>query len=96
VSRQAKIAVEYIAGADLPPAPAAIGAGTAVCVWNYYLQQWSDGFVVAEALALGYRVRRSSDGQVLDHVFTGEEVMVERRRAQAPGYDGTLADRRHR
>ncbi|HXW31967.1 MAG TPA: hypothetical protein VEJ21_02655 [Acidimicrobiales bacterium] len=96
MSRQAENAVDDIAGADLPPAPAGIGVGAAVCVWNYYLQQWSDGFVVAEALTLGYRVRRSSDGQVLDHLFTGEEVMVERRRVQTPGYDGTLADRRHR
>ena len=48
MSRQAKNAVDDIAGADLPPAPAAIGVGAAVCVWNYYLQQWSDGFVVAE------------------------------------------------
>ena len=84
-------------GIDVPGGvPGDIDVGTAVCVWNYYLQRWSDGFVVAEALPLGYRVQRSSDGQVLDHLFTGEEVMAERRRAQAPGYEDALRDRRRR
>ena len=94
MSRQPRNAVDCIGSAERSSVPAGIGAGTAICVWNYYLQQWSDGFVVAEALPLGYRVLRSSDGQVLDHVFTGEEIMVERRKAQAPGYDRDFLDRR--
>lgn len=71
-----------------------LSVGTVVCVWNYYLQKWSAGFEVAEALPLGYRLRRLSDGQLVDHVFTGEEVMVERRREQLPGFDGPPLDRR--
>lgn len=78
-----------------PGSPAAgVAVGKAVCVWNYYLQAWSGGFEVAEALALGYRLRRTSDGQVVDHVFSAEEVMVERRRQQVPGIEGTSLDRR--
>jgi hypothetical protein len=73
---------------------AGLAVGAAVCVWNYYLQAWSGGFVVAETLPLGYRLRRLSDRQVLDHVFSAEEVMADRRVEQLPGFEGTQRDRR--
>ncbi len=71
-----------------------LAVGTPVCVWDYYRQGWSEGFVVDEALPVGVRVRRLSDGQVVDRVFSGEEIMVDRRRQQVPGFDGTGRDRR--
>jgi hypothetical protein len=76
------------------PAMTDLAVGTPVCVWDYYRQGWSEGFVVDEALPVGYRVRRLSDGHLIDHVLSGEEIMVDRRRQQLPGFEGTERDRR--
>ena len=78
-------------------APAALTVGAAVCVWNSFLQRWTDGFVVAEVLDDGYRLRRRSDGHVfVDDVFPRQSVIAERRSAQLPGYESPDADRRQR
>lgn len=73
---------------------APIGVGEDICVWNRYLERWTDGFAVAEVVADGYRLERRSDGHVFDDVFSFEEVRPERRRTQLPGIVGTPVDRR--
>ena len=71
-----------------------LAVGVSACVWNQYLRRWTSGFAVAEVLAGGYRLRRLSDDYVFTHVFSTDEVMEERRKAQEPGIDGTRVDRR--
>lgn len=51
----------------------------AVCVRNRFLGTWSTGFVVAEVLADGYRIRRVSDDLVFPDVFSPLDVRAERR-----------------
>jgi hypothetical protein len=68
--------------------------GTAVRVWNSYLEAWTSGFAVAGVAAFGYRLRRLSDGQVFEDVFPFTEVLPERRHEQLPGIAGTYLDRR--
>jgi hypothetical protein len=53
--------------------------GSVVCVRDRYLGNWIGGFVVAEVLPRGYRLRRVSDRHVIDEVFGSDEVMAERR-----------------
>lgn len=69
-------------------------AGTAVCVWNHFLDAWTGGFAVAGTEDGGYRLARLSDGHVFDDVFAFDAVIPERRRAQLPGFVGTEHDRR--
>ena len=62
-----------MADTDLP-------SGTPVDVRNRFVGSWSHGFVVAERVAGGYRVRRLSDDSVLPDVFPSEDVRSERRK----------------
>jgi hypothetical protein len=54
--------------------------GTPVDVRNRFVGSWSHGFVIAERVEGGYRVRRLSDDSVLPDVFTSEDVRSERRK----------------
>lgn len=69
--------------------------GARVCVWNHFLDRWCGGFEVAEEAASGYRLRRVSDGYVLPDVFAFDDVLVERRRNNVRGIEGSHLDRRH-
>lgn len=69
-------------------------AGTAVCVWNHFLDGWTGGFAVAGIEDGGYRLTRRSDGHIFDDVFAFDAVIPERRRAQVPGFVGTEHDHR--
>jgi hypothetical protein len=77
-------------GVDVAP----LEAGTEVCVWNHFFDDWTAGFAVARVEDGGYRLARLSDGHVFDDVFAFDSVIPERRRAQAPGLVGTDRDRR--
>ena len=50
------------AGAGAGGAPDLLPVGTPVMVRTRYLGSWAAGFVVAEVLEAGYRLRRVSDG----------------------------------
>jgi len=55
--------------------------GTRVDVRNRYVGAWSHGFEIAEHVqGDGYRVRRVSDGSVLQEPVSSEEVRPERRK----------------
>ena len=56
--------------------------GSHVEVRNRFDGRWNRGFAVDAVLEDGYRIRRSSDGQVLPTVFTSDEVRREHRRGQ--------------
>jgi hypothetical protein len=60
----------------------ALSEGTHVEVRNRFDSQWTRGFVVAEVLPDGYRIRRSADAQALPTTFTADEVRREHRRGQ--------------
>ncbi len=64
------------------PTERVLHEGTHVEVRNRFDARWTRGFVVAEVVGDGYRIRRSSDAQVLPTVFTGDEVRREPRRGQ--------------
>ena len=53
--------------------------GTRIYVRTRYLGEWSGGFVVAEVLDDGYRIRRTSDGHDFSDVFPFDDVRLERR-----------------
>ena len=53
--------------------------GTAVDVRNRFVGTWSHGFEVAEQVADGYLVKRSSDGSILPQVISRGEVRSDRR-----------------
>jgi hypothetical protein len=69
--------------------------GATVCVRNRFLGNWSSGFVVAEVLHHGYRIRRISDGMGFPDVFPVEDVRMERRRDPERGILGSYLDRGH-
>lgn len=54
--------------------------GTRVDVRSRFVGTWTRGFVVEEAVAGGYRIRRVSDDSVLPDVFSAEEVRPEHRK----------------
>ena len=56
--------------------------GTPVEVRNRFDSRWTRGFVVDAVVDGGYRLRRSSDEQLLPSVFTTDEVRREHRRGQ--------------
>jgi hypothetical protein len=57
--------------------------GSHVEVRNRFDGRWTRGFVVAEVVdGGGYRIRRTSDDQLLPSVFTKDEVRREHRRGQ--------------
>ena len=49
--------------------PEALAVGTPVMVRTRYLGSWAGGFVVAEVVEGGYRLRRLSDGSQVPHEF---------------------------
>ena len=57
-----------------------LASGTRVDVRSRYVGQWTRGFVIEEAVADGYTIRRVSDDSVLPDVFSAEEVRPERRK----------------
>ena len=59
-----------------------LAVGDPVEVRNRFDARWIRGFVVDQVVDDGYRVRRSSDDQLIPSVFTGEEVRREHRRGQ--------------
>ncbi|HLX89677.1 MAG TPA: hypothetical protein VKR22_14625 [Acidimicrobiales bacterium] len=79
---------------EAPAVGRALATGTPVCVWNSFLETWTEGFAVAEVLGTGYRLRRLSDGHAFDDVFPATQVIRERRRIQQPGYGVDHIDRR--
>jgi hypothetical protein len=54
--------------------------GTPVDVRNRFVGSWSHGFVIAERVQGGYRIRRLSDDSILPDVFPSEDVRSERRK----------------
>ncbi len=64
------------------PTERVLAEGTRVEVRNRFDSRWTRGFVVAEVIGDGYRIRRSSDDQVLPSAFTADEVRREPRRGQ--------------
>jgi hypothetical protein len=64
------------------PSERLLAHGTPVEVRNRFDRRWARGFVVDEVVDGGYRIRRSSDEQLLPSVFRGEEVRREHRRGQ--------------
>ena len=54
--------------------------GPPVDVRNRFVGSWSHGFVIAERVAGGYRIRRLSDDSILPDVFPSEDVRSERRK----------------
>jgi hypothetical protein len=58
----------------------ALANGTRVDVRSRFVGSWTRGFVVEEAVAGGYRIRRVSDNSVLPDVFSVEEIRPERRK----------------
>jgi hypothetical protein len=59
-----------------------LAEGTHVEVRNRFDGRWNRGFAVAEVTDDGYRIRRTSDDQLLPTVFTPDEVRREHRRGQ--------------
>ena len=79
---------------NVPAAARLLAVGTRVCVWNSFLDVWTEGFAVAEVVGSGYRLRRMSDGHAFDDIFPATQVMRERRRVEQPGYGADHIDRR--
>ena len=79
---------------DVPPLPTMtvvtmveqherlLAAGDPVEVRNRFDARWTRGFVVDEVVDDGYRIRRSSDDQLIPSVFSREEIRREHRRGQ--------------
>ena len=57
-----------------------LAIGTKVDVRSRFVGAWTRGFVIEEAVAGGYRIRRNSDGSVLPDVFSAEEIRPEKRK----------------
>lgn len=51
---------------------------TKVEVRTGFDRSWTNGFTVEERTQDGYRLRRRSDGRVLPHIFSFDEVRHER------------------
>jgi hypothetical protein len=64
------------------PTERVLSEGTHVEVRNRFDNRWTRGFVIADVLADGYRIRRTSDEQLLPAVFGSDEVRREHRRGQ--------------
>jgi len=79
--------------AEEEDAPGALAVGTAICVRNRFIGNWSSGFQVAEVLEDGYRIRRLSDGLAFPDVFAFEDVRTERRHHRERGITGSFLDR---
>ena len=70
-----------------------LAVGTRVQVRSRYLGEWCGGFVVAEVLGDGYRIRRTSDGHDFPDVFPLDDVRLERGWHPLRGIRKAQADR---
>ena len=64
------------------PTERVLSEGTRIEVRNRFDRRWNRGFAVAEVIGDGYRIRRTSDDQLLPSLFTADEVRREHRRGQ--------------
>lgn len=64
------------------PTERVLSEGTRVEVRNRFDSRWNRGFAVAEVVGDGYRLRRTSDDQLLPTVFAAAAVRREPRRGQ--------------
>jgi hypothetical protein len=64
------------------PTERVLAEGTRVEVRDRFEGGWTRGFAIAEVVDGGYRVRRSSDDQLLPSVFATGDVRRESRRGQ--------------
>ncbi|HEY5887190.1 MAG TPA: hypothetical protein VIT24_05640 [Acidimicrobiales bacterium] len=64
------------------PTERVLSEGTPIEVRNRFDARWNRGFVIDQVAADGYRIRRSSDDQLLPTVFTADEIRREHRRGQ--------------
>jgi hypothetical protein len=64
------------------PTERALTPQTRVEVRNRFDGRWNRGFEVAEVVGDRYRIRRTSDEQLLPSLFTADEVRREHRRGQ--------------
>lgn len=56
---------------------AELRVGTRIDVHTRYeLGRWAPGFTIAEVRSDGYRIRRASDGAVLDETIRSDEIRV--------------------
>ena len=58
-----------------------LSAGDKVEVRSRFNAQWSRGFEVVDVTDNGYRVRRTSDGEILPVEFGEDDVRAARKRA---------------
>jgi hypothetical protein len=58
-----------------------LSTGDKVEVRRKFDGRWARGFEIADVTAVGYRVRRLSDGEELPAEFSADDVRPERRRA---------------
>lgn len=63
-----------------PSARSPLAPGTQIDVRNRYQGTWVRGFEVAEVAEQGYRIRRLSDGTVLDELFSRDDLRRQRNR----------------
>jgi hypothetical protein len=56
---------------------------------RYQTGRWVPGFTIAETHAGGYRVRRASDGSVLEETLTPDEVRISSTPSTRPRSEGT-------
>ncbi len=71
---------DSLAGVAPVELPEVLGVGARVDVRSRYVGSWAQGFEVVEMVNGGYRVRRTSDGSVLNGLFVKDEIRVERGR----------------
>ena len=64
------------------PTERVLSEGTRVEVRNRFDARWNRGFTVAEVVGDLYRIRRTSDDELLPSLFTAAEVRREHRRGQ--------------
>ena len=94
MSQEKARVIELLPTTTVSPLPT-LDVGATVCVRNRFLGNWSSGFVVAEVLHHGYRIRRISDGMGFPDVFPVEDVRLERRKEPERGIAGSYLDRGH-
>ena len=85
---------DFVTDDDYDDAPGTLTVGTPICVRNRFIGNWSSGFLVAEVLDDGYRIRRLSDGLAFPDVFAFDDVRLERRHRPDRGITGSHLDRR--
>jgi len=82
------------AGTGVTTLDPVLAVGTMVYVRDRYLGNWCSGFVVAEVLDSGYRLRRMTDHRVFPDLFPFDDVRPERRQNPRRESEGSWLDRR--